>query len=73
MDASNKQNLEKMAPDEDSRHKVKLLRDFDSDSAKGSEVPDPYYGGPEGFENVFDVVEAACRGLLAHVREYNGL
>lgn len=28
------------------------------------EVPDPYYGGDDGFENVLDLVEAACRGLL---------
>lgn len=72
MDASNRKNLERMAPDADARGKIVLLRDFDSASPKGSEVPDPYYGGPEGFENVFDVVEAACRGLLQHVRERHG-
>lgn len=33
-----------------------------------SEVPDPYYGGPEGFEQVLDLVEAACRELLLAVR-----
>jgi protein-tyrosine phosphatase len=32
-----------------------------------SEVPDPYYGGPEGFEQVLDLVEAACRDLLAEI------
>ena len=32
------------------------------------DVPDPYYGGPDGFEDVLDLVEAACRGLLAEVR-----
>ena len=31
------------------------------------DVPDPYYGGPDGFEEVLDLVEAACRGLLAEV------
>jgi len=40
------------------RHKVRLLVD-------GRDVPDPYYGGPEGFEHVLDLVEAACRELLA--------
>ena len=30
----------------------------------GRDVPDPYYGGPEGFERVLDMVEDACRGLL---------
>lgn len=33
------------------------------------DVPDPYYGGPDGFEDVLDMVTAACEGLLAHLRE----
>ena len=33
-----------------------------------TDVPDPYYGGPEGFEQVLDLVEAACRGLLTEIR-----
>jgi protein-tyrosine phosphatase len=41
--------------------KVRLL-------VKDADVPDPYYGGPEGFERVLDMVEAACRGLLAEIR-----
>ena len=32
------------------------------------DVPDPYYGGPEGFEQVLDLVEAACRSLLPQIR-----
>jgi low molecular weight protein-tyrosine phosphatase len=32
-------------------------------------VPDPYYGGPNGFEEVLDLVESATRGLLAHLRQ----
>jgi protein-tyrosine phosphatase len=35
---------------------------------KGRDVPDPYYGGPEGFERVLDLVEAACLALLAELR-----
>ena len=31
-------------------------------------MPDPYYGGADGFEHVLDVVTAACRGLLAELR-----
>jgi protein-tyrosine phosphatase len=31
-------------------------------------VPDPYYGGATGFEQVFDMVEVAGKGLLAHIR-----
>jgi protein-tyrosine phosphatase len=34
---------------------------------KGRDVPDPYYGGPEGFEQVLDMVEAACLGLLFEI------
>ena len=33
-----------------------------------TEVPDPYYGGPEGFEQVLDMVEAACRSLVTKMR-----
>jgi protein-tyrosine phosphatase len=32
------------------------------------DVPDPYYGGPEGFEKVLDLVEAACRDLLQEIK-----
>jgi protein-tyrosine phosphatase len=68
MDGENLANLQAMAP-ENSSAELFLFRDFDEGSAKGSEVPDPYYGGPDGFENVFDICEAAARGLLAHIRE----
>lgn len=46
---------------------VHLLRDFDPQSAKGSSVPDPYYGGDQGFEIVLDQCFAACEGLLEHL------
>ena len=36
-----------------------------------NEVPDPYYGGPTGFERVFDLVEAASAGLLAHIKRHH--
>jgi protein-tyrosine phosphatase len=36
---------------------------------KGRDVPDPYYGGPEEFERVLDLVEAGCLALLAETRE----
>jgi protein-tyrosine phosphatase len=37
------------------------------------EVPDPYYGGPEGFERVFDMIEAAAAGLLEDIRSRHGI
>ena len=66
-DRDNLRHLERIAPDAAARAKIHLLRDFDPSSPKGSEVPDPYYGGAEGFEHVLDVCEAACRGLLSHL------
>lgn len=50
------------------RERIRVLRSFDPDSPSGARVPDPYYGGPEGFDEVFDICDAACRGLLAHLR-----
>ena len=69
-DRENLRHLRAIAPDENARGKVRLLREFDPDSrgAPDLDVPDPYYGGPGGFEDVLDLVEAACRGLLAHAR-----
>ena len=36
---------------------------------EGSDVPDPYYGGSDGFERVLDMVEAACAGLLRDITD----
>jgi protein-tyrosine phosphatase len=53
---------------------VSLLRSFDPGLVAGDdEVPDPYYGGLDGFDRVFDICEAACAGLLAHLRRTHGL
>jgi protein-tyrosine phosphatase len=69
-DRQNHADLLALAPDDEARAKVKYLREFDPAAvASGDlEVPDPYYGGDRGFEDVLDLVEAACRGLLDHVR-----
>jgi protein-tyrosine phosphatase len=66
MDQTNLATLRRMLRSEDG-DKVRLLREFDPD-ADGTDVPDPYYGGDEGFEDVLAMVEKACRGLLDHVR-----
>ena len=70
LDRENLRDLLALAPDEDAAEKVRLLREFDPASTDGGDldVPDPYYGGERGFERVLDMVEAACRGLLAEVR-----
>jgi protein-tyrosine phosphatase len=77
MDSSNLRELRRLAPDEQARAKVRLLREFDPASrpegaGRGAggelDVPDPYYGAPGGFEEVLDLVQAACAGLLAQIR-----
>jgi protein-tyrosine phosphatase len=68
MDRDNLEELRALMPS-GSEHKVRMLRGFDAASAGGPDldVPDPYYGGPNGFEDVLDQVEAACRGLLDEI------
>jgi protein-tyrosine phosphatase len=70
MDRENERELLHRAPDDEAKAKVRLLRSFDAESvARGElEVPDPYYGGDRGFEDVLDIVEAGCRGLLQELR-----
>lgn len=72
MDASNLRDLRGLAADEAQREKVRLLREFDPHSVGAGgedlDVPDPYYGARGGFEEVFDLVHAACEGLLAQIR-----
>jgi protein-tyrosine phosphatase len=72
MDRANRDELLAMARNGADRAKVRLLRSFDPAAPPDAEVPDPYYGGPRGFEDVFDICEAACRGLLAHLRGAHG-
>jgi protein-tyrosine phosphatase len=73
MDRQNLNGLEALAPDEAARAKVHLLRSFDPASPPDAEVPDPYYGGPRGFDEVFDICQAACAGLLEHLRRTHDL
>ena len=72
MDNQNLATLRALAPDEAARAKVRLLRSFDPTSPAGADVPDPYYGGPQGFDEVFDICARACRGLLAEIRRRHG-
>jgi len=72
MDCSNRDDLRRLAPDDDARAKIRLLRDFDPESPPESEVPDPYYGGADGFDRVFDICQAASRGLLDQLLRDSG-
>ena len=62
MDRDNLANLERRCPPEHG-HKLTLFLDYSSEY-RGKEVPDPYYGGPQGFDLVLTMVEDAARGLL---------
>lgn len=62
MDRSNLSTLRRLAPP-DARATLRLLRELDPE-APGEDVPDPYYGGPEDFDNVLDIVTRAGRALL---------
>lgn len=67
MDSSNLDDLLSMCP-EQHRDKVRLFLEFADDPLR-QDVPDPYYGGGQGFEQVLDLVEAGARGLLEAIRQ----
>jgi protein-tyrosine phosphatase len=67
MDSDNYRNLLKICPEE-YQDKVQLFLDY-ADNFDESDVPDPYYGGPQGFEHVFDLVEDAAEGFLKKTLE----
>ncbi|RRJ84686.1 low molecular weight protein-tyrosine-phosphatase [Aestuariirhabdus litorea] len=65
MDGENLRNLTRLCPPQH-LHKVQLFLDYGSKGVK--EVPDPYYGGTNGFNEVLDLVEDAARGLFEQLR-----
>ena len=65
--------LLRQAPPGADLSKVHRMTAFGPDAGVVDEVPDPYYGGEDGFELVYEVVERACGGLLDHVRAVHGL
>lgn len=67
MDRDNLAELERLSNVHGGTARIRLLRSFDG-AADGDEVPDPYYGGPGGFDKVYDMVHAACAGLLDELR-----
>ena len=68
MDQQNLRDIRGFNPDGKLMHKVKLFTDFAKDRTE-TKVPDPYYGGDEGFEQVLDIVENGCGYLLKWVQE----
>lgn len=66
MDASNYRDVLKVAPDDAARAKVKLMMDEVYPGEK-RDVPDPYFGGQEGFEQVYDMLDKACSIVAARL------
>lgn len=62
------EDLLALAEHEGHREKLFLFTHF-SESNQGEDVPDPYYGGDQGFHHVLDLLEDACQGLLQHIHE----
>ena len=66
MDSDNLRVLRRRAP-VGAHERLRLFLEFAPQAHSAEDVPDPYYGGPNGFEEVLDLVEAAARGLLTHL------
>lgn len=67
MDSSNLDDLVAICP-QAQQNKIQLFLDFAQDLSE-REVPDPYYGGDQGFERVLDLIEMGARALLEDVRQ----
>ncbi len=69
MDRDNLQHLLALCEEPELRRRVQLFMDYAPDLPE-REVPDPYYGGPHGFERVMDLIEEAAEGLLRNIRQH---
>ena len=72
MDQSHLQYLRRLNRSPDIASKLHLFADFAGENPL-REIEDPYYGGPEGFEQVLDLIEQSARGLLAHIRRQHNI
>lgn len=72
MDRSNYEDLTVLVPP-GAKHKLRLLRSFDPEAPRDASVPDPYYGAEDGFDEVLDLCDAACRALLEHLKHQHEL
>jgi protein-tyrosine phosphatase len=67
MAKSNYTDVIDRAISEEARAKVALIRKYDATAPKDAEVPDPYYGGNNGFETVYQMLERSVEGLLQQI------
>lgn len=72
MDRQNLRAVRALASTPEAGDKVRLFREFDPD-ADGLEVPDPYFGGPEGFRRVVAITRAAAHGLVRYLQQQEQL
>ena len=68
MDASNYVNVRDICHTLEEEAKVKLIME-ESDPGKKLDVPDPYYGGPQGFETVYQMLDRACDAIIEKYRD----
>jgi len=72
MDDDNLEHVEQLAGGRKHRARIRLFCEFVADS-DAREVPDPYHGGADGFDEVMDLIEDGCANLLEYVRKRIGL
>jgi protein-tyrosine phosphatase len=72
MDRENFEDVKALDPAGVLSDKISMMTDY-AKNVKADAVPDPYYGGPGGFELVLDLLEDSCEGLLDHIKDRNGL
>jgi protein-tyrosine phosphatase len=70
MDRDNYDMIQRLGRGRTQLPTIRMLRSFDPSAPVDAEVPDPWYGAEDGFEEVLDICERACAGLLEHVRAH---
>ena len=73
MDRSNMDSLQHTAPSDSERKKLKMFRSFDPEAKDDLNVPDPYYGGDQGFDLVFNIVHRTCPKILDYLKKQYGI
>ncbi len=68
MDRSNLEDLMRLAPNDEARERIRLFREFDPEANGSLEVPDPYYGGHQGFVDTVTIARRTAHALVEHVR-----
>lgn len=69
MDSENLENVRRLDPEGSYMHKVRRMTEFcTGEDFQIPDVPDPYYGGEEGFEFVTNLLLDGCRGVLEHIQ-----